>query len=256
MRHRDDVAAERFGRRLRDRAERVEHIADRRRCLQPGWNQRPRIRQLADEELQPLRFVPLRVRTEPERARDGIERFGVPVGRLANVDRRKRDAKRRDAPQDVRQSSTGDQSIAGFNERGVTELQRFEQLLSREEHIGSRIPNPESRIPIPGSRVETRFQSTCECWSTECAPGAAARGRVLGRLRHARAVRRSRQSSRARRAAPPLPSDRVRSRPIVRGASRVCVTSGVTFGLPSRSPPIHDPKRTGEVVERQGLPVD
>ncbi len=156
MRHRDDVAAERFGRCLPDHAKRVEHIADSRRWLQPGWNQRPRIRQFADQEFQPLRFVPLRVRTEPERPRDGIERFGVSVGCLAYVDSRQRDAKRGDAPQDVRQSSTGDQSTAGFNERRVTELQRLEQLLSRENYI-RRVPNPESRIPNPGSRVKTPF---------------------------------------------------------------------------------------------------
>ena len=42
--------------------------------------------------------------------------------------RRQRDAERGDASQDVRQSSTGDQAVAGFNERGVTELQRLEQV--------------------------------------------------------------------------------------------------------------------------------
>ena len=84
---------------------------------------------------------------------------------------------------------------------------------------------------------------------------AAPRDTAPGLRRHAPAARGWHRSSTDRAAArrSPAGTDRRRASAPSRHATRV--TSGVTCGLPSRSPPIHDPKRIGAASSGSRRPV-
>ena len=55
-------------------------------------------------------------------ARDRIERFGMPCRMLPKVEADERQPERRGPPQDVGQSSVGNNRLPCFHERPVTEL--------------------------------------------------------------------------------------------------------------------------------------
>ena len=102
--------------------------------IRGGVSLRPCVEHV-DEEIHSTIFRPAPVLAEPQRARDGIDGLGVPLGFLADVEPHQRHAEGRQAPEDVGQTAVGDDAVAGGVERAVAEQERLDELRHRLEHL-------------------------------------------------------------------------------------------------------------------------
>ena len=133
-RHRYHVSAKRLVVFDRQHAKRVQHIGD---CLvrlvctgKTGSQQRAAISQFRNQKSLTLLFIPLGVATQFEMPGDGIQRLGVSLGFLSNIQLQQRQTECVQPPHDVRQPSLRNQFIATGDQRAVARFQRLTQLLA------------------------------------------------------------------------------------------------------------------------------
>ena len=103
--------------------------------------------------------------------------------------------------------------------------------------------------------LERRFDPPSASPRDASARREAGRDTARGLPAHARAAPRWRSRSRAHPAALRSRADTAPRRPSVTAGTARRVTSGVTCGLPSRSPPIHEPNRSGAASIGSPRPV-
>src|SRR5688572_14709703 len=123
MRHGDDIGAQRITMNPRDGVEGVEHFADLAGRVEIRGNQRSRVLQLAQKELDPAVLVPSGVRAESKGASERVERCGVSLRFLTDVQSGEHDAKDGRAAKQIGETSLGDDPVSGGDERLVTETQ-------------------------------------------------------------------------------------------------------------------------------------
>ena len=117
-------------------SERIEHVADRlRRCAGIGKiRKRPRtVLDLADQQGDALLFSDVFVRSQIPGGRYPCHRLAMARRILTHVERRQREAKRRDPSKDVGEPSGRDQTIAGPNERAMAQQQRRREVADVEQ---------------------------------------------------------------------------------------------------------------------------
>ena len=163
---------------------------------------------------------------------------------LADLERGEVEAERLDLPAEVLQLAPGDALDAGVDERRL-------ELRELGEEVLGRVIAPERR-GHPGETGRVRRSRSA---MHRGAGGTARPGTAAELARSRAAARRRRRGARhgPGRAARARPADRLERR--VATASKPwrtwsawmrmawSVTSAVTFGFPSRSPPIHEPQR-------------
>ena len=96
--------------------------------LEVGRRERLLIAERSHQERLPLRLIPFEVRSQTPMSRDRIERFGMSRRMLPEIEPDERQPECRGPPQHVGQSSVRNHRLPGFDERAITELQRFDEV--------------------------------------------------------------------------------------------------------------------------------
>ena len=183
----DDVGAERIARHLRDGAERVEDVGDRRLRAHAVGAEHALLRQDVQQEIDAPLFVPLGVVAEALVPGDGVDRLGVSADFLADVEPDQRQPERGHAAQHVGQPAVGDQIAADGAQRGVAEAQRFRELFvarragrRRSSGRAASVSSASTSRTVASSR-RCRSRSTARYGS--CAPCGASQ-QLGARARH------------------------------------------------------------------------
>ena len=252
-RHRDHVRAERLGRQRRCHAEGVEHVANRRRDAprrRPSDRPTSAFRSQSRGRASRRARLQTRPQTRPrfQTPRDPRDRLGMTGRLLTHVERRQHEPERRDAPQNIREAPGGNQPIAGRHERAMADQQAAPRTRRPSRNGGGAPWSPRCVLDLGGGVRARRAEARRD----------AAQQRAIGFggvRRPSPAIRRRRRRSKAPRAAHrSLAQYRsAATHRAIHAAWRVI--SGVTLGLPSRSPPIHDPKRNGAASSASGSPI-
>ena len=224
--HRDDVGAERVRRAAAQSCGTSRgRPAPRATASRSGGTSGRRPRELAHQELLPVLLGPLRVRAQAERAGDRVERGGVPVRVLADVEPRQGQAERGEPAQDVGEPAVGDDGVAGLAQRAIAQAQR----------LGER-PRPRGRRPAGARRRPVRAAPSRRSSSIDSAQRAR-RQQALAHVAQQRAIGLVRVGADARRAARRCswPSTARRAADRLRG-SRGRRPSSARAGTPAASP--------------------
>ena len=113
----------------RNHLARVQHLLDLRRTLEIGRKQRTLILQLARQPFNLLLFAPFEIRSQTDESRHRVNRLGVSIALLSDVELDQSHPETLHLTNDVQEVRIGDLRVTDFDQRFVTRDQRFREFL-------------------------------------------------------------------------------------------------------------------------------
>ena len=113
----------------RNHLARVQHLLDLRRTLEIGRKQRTLILQLARQPFNLFLFAPFEIRSQTDESRHRVNRLGVSIALLSDVELDQSHPETLHLTNDVQEVRIGDLRVTDFDQRFVTRDQRFREFL-------------------------------------------------------------------------------------------------------------------------------